>query len=161
MPNSATRKRSRRQSGYALLSTLILLFILTAIAIGMFYSSLSERNNATADMEHNKAFYGAEAAMEKMTADLGTLYQNEKSPPIADIDRITTASHYPLVRDVNFKEYAIQLRASPANPTMPDGIVQTISSGPNAGLYAQLIRMTLSATAETAGSATPTGSING
>ena len=161
MSNSATRKGSRRQSGYALLSTLILLFILTAIAIGMFYSSLSERNNATADMEHNKAFYGAEAAMEKMTADLGTLYQNEKSPSIADIDGITTASHYPVVPDVNFKEYAIQVPASPANPTMPDGIVQTISSGPNAGLYAQVIRITLSATAETAGGAGANGSIAG
>src|SRR5215472_8265334 len=161
MPNSATRKGVRTQSGYALLSTLILLFILTAIAIGMFYSSLSERNNATADIEHNNAFYGAEAAMEKMTADLGTLYQNEKSPPIADINGITTASHYTLIPDANFREYAIPVPSSPDNPTMPDRVVQTISSGPNAGLYAQLIRMTLSATAETAGGTSATGSIAG
>src|SRR5260370_16223062 len=133
MPKRPSRNEHTKQSGNALLSTLILLFLLTAIAIGMMYSSLSERNNATIDMQRNKAFYGAEAAMEKMTADLGTLYQNEKSPPIVDIKAVASAIHYPSVPGVNFPEYSIQVPASPANPTMPDGVTATISSGPNAG----------------------------
>jgi len=161
MPKRPSRNEHTKQSGYALLSTLILLFLLTAIAIGMMYSSLSERNNATIDMQRNKAFYGAEAAMEKMTADLGTLYQNEKSPPIVDIKAVASAIHYPSVPGVNFPEYSIQVPASPANPTMPDGVTATISSGPNAGLYAQLIKMTLSATAQTQGGTSPTGAIGG
>ena len=81
-----TNRNLAPQKGYALLSTLILLFLLTAIAIGMLYSSLSERTNATSDMQKNRAFYGAEAAMEKMTADLGTLYGNEKAPTLNDIN---------------------------------------------------------------------------
>src|SRR5262245_23635779 len=127
MATRSSKSAFAKQKGYALLSTLILLFLLTAIAIGMMYSSLSERTNATSDMQKNKAFYGAEAAMEKMTADLGTLYSNEKSPTINDINGLTVPANYPAVPGVKFTEYNITVPPSALNPAVPDTIVSTIS----------------------------------
>jgi hypothetical protein len=139
-----------------------MLFILAAVAAGLMYSTISEASNASSDKQKNVAYYAAEAAMEKMTSDLGTLYQQEKSPTIADINSLTGATFLPAIMGTGYQEYQIQVPPNPNNPAMPDGVISNISSGPNAGLVAQLIRMQLSATAQTNGAASAvTGGIVG
>jgi len=155
-------KRSRRnvskQSGFALLSSLILLFVLSAVAVSIFYSTTSESSNSRTDMQKNTAFYGAEAAMEKMTADLGTLYAINRAPNLAAINNLTNPAFQPNVPGVFYPEYSINV---PNIGGVPNSVSRNISSGPNAGLFAQIINMQLSATAQTAGAASANGSITG
>jgi Tfp pilus assembly protein PilX len=156
---NTTRKSD--ESGFALLSSLILLFLLSAIAAGVFYSTISERSNAGTDMQKNTAFYASEAAMEKMTSDLGNLYQTDKSPTIADITTLNGASYQPNLGNVAYNEYNIQVPPDAVNPLLPAAVTSNISSGPNAGLVAQIIKMQLQATATTVGASTAQGSIVG
>jgi Tfp pilus assembly protein PilX len=155
------KKSGTQESGYALLSSLIMLFVLATVAIGFFYSTMSERSNSSTDMQKNTAYYAAEAGMEKMTSDLGTLYQNQKSPRIADITNLTTGAYWPSVTDSQYQLYNIQVAADPKIPTMPASVVANISSGPNAGLVAQIVKMQLQATAQTRGAISGQGSIVG
>jgi Tfp pilus assembly protein PilX len=161
MTRRIRKKSSVQQEGYALLLSLILLFILAAVAAGLMYSTISEASNSNSDKQKNVAYYAAEAAMEKMTSDLGTLYQLEKSPTIADITSLTGPTYLPAVSGAAYPEYQIQVPPNPNNPVMPDGVTSNISSGSNAGLIAELIRMQLSATAQTNGATGGNGDIMG
>ncbi|HEY1936949.1 MAG TPA: hypothetical protein VGJ33_03345 [Candidatus Angelobacter sp.] len=137
------------QSGFALLSSLILLFVMAAVAAAIFYSTISERSNAGTDMQKNTAYYASEAAMEKMTTDLGTLYSLNKAPNIAQIAVLTGATYRPNVINAGYQEYNISVPPNPANPTIPLAVTHNITSGSNAGLVAQIINMQLQSTAQT------------
>jgi Tfp pilus assembly protein PilX len=146
--NSTGAYRSK-QSGFALLTVLILLLVISAIAAGIMYSTIAEQSNAGSELQKNTAFYASEAAMEKMTADLGTLYTFNKAPGIAAINGITAPSYYPAITNATFQEYSINVAPQTPGSDIPASTTTTISSGSNAGLVAQIIKMRLQATAQT------------
>lgn len=141
------------QAGFALLSVLILLFVITAVAAGIMYSTVAERSNSGTDMQKNTAYYAAEAGMEKMTADLGTLYTQNKAPGIAMINSLTAPKFYPDVTNAGYQEYAIDVAPQAPGSDVPTSTTTTITSGSNAGLIAQIIKMQLRATAQTGAAA--------
>lgn len=85
--------------------------------------------------------------MEKLTSDLGTLYNQQKSPTIAQIQAVAAPANQPNIAGQIYSEYKIVVPPSPTNPALPAAIVHNISSGPNAGLIAQIIPLTLQVTA--------------
>lgn len=145
---NSTGVRRSRQKGFALLTVLILLVVISAVAAGIMYSTISEQSNAGNDLKRNTAFYAAEAGMEKMTADLGTLYTFNKAPGIAQINGITTGQYYPAVTNATFQEYSIQVTPQAAGSDIPASTNTTISSGSNKGLVAEIIKMRLQASAQ-------------
>jgi Tfp pilus assembly protein PilX len=146
---NSTGVRRPKEKGFALLTVLILLVVISAVAAGIMYSTISEQSNAGNDLQRNTAFYAAEAGMEKMTADLGTLYTFNKAPGIAQINGITTAQYYPAVTNATYQEYSIQVTPQTPGSDTPASTNTTISSGSNAGLLAEIIKMRLQATAQT------------
>src|SRR6476469_1468381 len=82
----------RQSHGVALIASLLLLLLLSGIAIGLVYMTSTELRMGGTDLESNITFYAAEAGMEKMTADLASLYASKQSPTIADI---TTLQNFP------------------------------------------------------------------
>ena len=80
-----------------------------------------------------------------MTADLSNLFSSQLAPTPASI---ATLQNYATKhsRGVTYRDYTINIA------TKPDGSfyseTRTISSGPNAGLMAQIVPMTLSVTAQ-------------
>jgi Tfp pilus assembly protein PilX len=161
MPHQINLNGSSKQDGFALLSSLIILFLLSALAVAIFYSTVSERANSGTDLQKNTAYYASEAAMEKMTSDLGNLYQTDKSPSILQINSVTNATYQPNISNASYTEYNIQVTPDPKNAAMPASATSNISSGPNAGLSAEIIKMQLQATAITSGAAGAQGSVVG
>src|SRR5690348_4534749 len=146
--------QNRRQEGFALLTVLILLFVISAVAAGIMYSTVAERSNSGNDMGKNTAFYAAEAAMEKMTSDLGTLYTFNKAPTIPQIQALNGPTYYPAVTNATYQEYNISVTPQAPGSNVPASTTTTISSGSNAGLIAQIIKMQLQATAQSGAVAT-------
>jgi hypothetical protein len=160
---SAAKKIWYRQSGIALLTTILLMLLMSSLLVGFFLLINSGQKLSGINNDYAQAFYGAEAGMEKLTADLSTLFSNNYAPPIGQINAlqnnppvITDASGNPVVSYVTAtggpgSGYTI---TSP-NPTDANGnylpTVTQISSGAYQGLTALATPYVLSVTARTPG----------
>jgi len=118
--------------------------LMSALAMGLMYMVNTEARVGGSDLENSLAYHAAEGGMEKMTADLATLYASSQAPTVANI--VALGGSPPAMTGVNFVDYSITI------PTNPDGTpvsaVDTVHAGPNAGLIAESTRMTLSVTAQ-------------
>jgi Tfp pilus assembly protein PilX len=124
--------------GFALITALLLLMLLSGIAAGLVYVVNTESRLGGTDLESTVAFYGAEAAMEKMMVDLGNLYTTRLSPSAADVTALADTPHQPVLSGITYSEYSLTAAA----PT-----VRQVTSGANEGLVAYIIPTTLTATA--------------
>jgi hypothetical protein len=70
----------RKQSGIALITTLLLLLLMSAMVVGFMLLVTEGQRLSGLNNEQSKAFYGAESGMEKLTADLGTLFAANYAP---------------------------------------------------------------------------------
>jgi hypothetical protein len=130
------------ERGFALIGTLLFLVLLSALAVTLAYTVRTEKRIGGSDQEGNLAYYAAEAGMEKMTADLGTLYLKNQAPSAQQI--IDLGNDKPGLPDVGYN-YALKV-AKNADGS-PVSHVQTVSSGDEAGLSAMIIPITLDVTA--------------
>jgi hypothetical protein len=141
--------QQRSERGVALISVLLLLILMSAMAVALVYKVNHEQRLQGADSGYTQAYYGGEAAMEKMMADLSLLYAQKASPTNCDIINLQNSPPSQAAVGSTYPEYVFNVPppagggcASPANN------VQTISSGPNSGLQAAIVRMTLQVTAD-------------
>ncbi len=139
----------RRAEGFTLIAALLLLLLMSGLAVGLMYMTNTEVSVGGNDRESELAFYGAEAGMEKMTSDLGNLYTLNQAPSVGSITALQ--GFPPAVPGVTYTEYAINVPLN--NLGQPAANTQTISSGPNQGLVAEIIPMTLDVTAQRSGGA--------
>jgi hypothetical protein len=117
----------------------------------------SESKMAGNDLENNMAFYGAESGMESLTAQLAALYQTTQSPQegqITALANFTTLSAVPNVtysNSITFPAAGNSVAGMPCstvvNGAAPPSCYNTISSGSNQGLYAELAPMNLTVNA--------------
>lgn len=136
----------------ALIATLLILIMLSALAIAVLYKVNAEQRMQKTDSGNTMAFYAAEAAMEKINADLNSLYAAQAAPDWCTITALQAAPPNPADVNATYPEYVITVDNPPGPPagcTPPLSTVQTISSGPNAGLRALVVPLTLQVTADT------------
>src|SRR5262250_4937 len=90
MSTSRTRKpKSRRaEAGIALITTLMLMFLMSSLLAGFTILLISNQQLAGSNNDDVNAFYGSEAGMEKMTADLGNLFTQTYAPSISQINAL-------------------------------------------------------------------------
>ena len=88
----AVRNQSSDESGIALLTALLVLFLMSAMLVGFILLVTSGQRSSGMDNDYNKAFYGAESGLEKITADIGTLFNSNYAPTGAEVDAIATNS---------------------------------------------------------------------
>lgn len=140
--------RGRSDRGIALISALLILILLSALGVAVLYKVNYEQHLQKADSSNNVAYYGAEAAMEKMVADLDNLYAQQATPGWCDIQQLQ--SKQPDVSDVGvtYAEYQITAPNPPSDCSSPPSYSSQISQGPNAGLYAAIVPLTLRVTAD-------------
>ena len=149
MESYTMESTKHRSKGFTLIATLLLLLLMSGIAIGMLMMVSTEGKVGTQDVQNNGTFHSAEGAMEKMTSDLAATFQNIESPTVSDITGLsalapanTLAMSYPV--------YTL----TPATTVNPSGVVVLsttygqIAAGPYQGLSAQLLPVTLQATAQ-------------
>ena len=79
----------RKQSGIALITTLLLLMLMSAMVVGFVLLVTEGQRVSGMNNDQSRAFYGAEAGMEKLTADLGALFGNTYAPSGPQVDAIT------------------------------------------------------------------------
>jgi Tfp pilus assembly protein PilX len=128
--------------GFTLIAALLILVLLSGVAAGLLFLVTNESKMGGNDLEANLAYYGAESGMEKLTSDLAALYQQYQVPKNPQIQALTT--NPPTSAMVGNMTYTETINM----PLMPDGITpkssyNTVSSGSNQGLYAEIIPMTL------------------
>jgi Tfp pilus assembly protein PilX len=138
-------KPKRTSRGFTLIAALLLLVLLSGVAIGLMFLVNNEGRMSGNEQENNLAYYGAESGIEKLTADLSSLYQTSMSPSNAQIQNLVnfppTSS---MVAGMNYTEsitYALDANGN------PQASANTISSGSNQGMYASIIPMTLTVNA--------------
>ncbi len=142
------QKASHSSKGFALASAMLIVMLLAGITVGTLYLVNTESRMAATDLESSLAFYGAEAGMEKMMADLSLLYSSILSPTESEIQGLGDSSYRPVIGNISYPDYRFTI---PLEDGEPKVVVRTISSGPNEGLLAYITGLTLSVTAETSG----------
>src|SRR5579862_125908 len=139
----------RTQRGIALITVLLLLTLLSGIAVALVYKVNHEQHLQRADSGNTVAYYGAEAGMEKMMADLSLLYTQKAAPTNCDIVALQATPPNSTAVGTTYREYVYNVPPPPGGGcAAPPTNVQTISSGANAGLQAQIVRMNLQVTAD-------------
>jgi Tfp pilus assembly protein PilX len=149
----AANKILRRQSGIALLTTILLMLLMSSMLVGFILLINSGQKLSGINNDYGTAFYGAEAGMEKLTADLGTLFNNNYAPPTAQINALE--NNPPAIPNVS---YVTATGASGYTITSPNPVdangnylptVTQISSGAYQGLTALATPYVMSVTART------------
>lgn len=158
---------NNRSRGFTLIAALLILVLLSGVAAGLLFLTTNEVKMSGNGMQSDLAFYGAESGMEKLTADLATLYASNMSPCSNQITALANSSNWPtqaMVGNISYSETINFPTTGSGSCTKPASSPATISSGANQGLYAELVPMTLTVTATGPGgpsnSATSGASIN-
>jgi hypothetical protein len=149
----AAKKILHRQSGIALLTTILLMVLMSSMLVGFVLLINSGQKLSGMNNDYGKAFYSAEAGMEKLTADLGTLFDANYAPPTAQVNALQLAP--PAIPGVTFVNgdgtpgYTI----TSTNPVDANGnylpTVTQITSGTYQGMTALATPYLLSVTART------------
>ncbi len=140
--------------GFTLIASLLLLLLLSGFAVALLMMVNTEQRAGGYDLNNTYTYRAGEGAMEKMTSDLAATFASIQSPQNTDVCN----SSLPPSTDptVTFPLYTlgpapgipVQGGPCPPNPNpIPWGQIQT---GPNAGLYAQLLPIVLNVTAQRA-----------
>ncbi len=165
-----------RQSGVALITTLIILLLLAALLAGFTMLIMTDQRLGAVDRDRTKAMYAAQAGMEKLNADLGALFLVNYAPTGAQINALMNVQAptpgqpgWPVLPGINF------LDANFGNPPPPGSgyniaftadafgnplaTTRTILSGPYSGFVGLITPYTITITAQTSiAAATQTGS---
>ncbi len=145
----------RSSQGFTLIASLLILVLLSGIAAGLLYLVTDEAKMGGNDLEANLAYYGAESGMEDMTSAMAALYESTQSPTEAQIQALanfTTLSMVPGVtysNQITFPAAGNSTAGMPCVTTqttaaVPPSCYNTVTSGADTGLYAELTPMTLS-----------------
>jgi Tfp pilus assembly protein PilX len=137
------KKSQLRSKGFTLVAALLMLLLMSGIAVGLMYMVNSEAHIGGNDVNYNVAYYSAESGMEKLTADLATLYQSSQAPIPANITNLT---NFPPTAMGNMN-YTESITWTPDANGNPISNWSTISSGNNYGLKALIVPYTLTVNA--------------
>ncbi len=131
----------KNRQGFTLIAALIILVLLSGVAAGILFMVTNESRMGGNDLESNLAYYGAESGMEKLTADLSQLYTQSMSPTNAQIQNLVNFPPTPsMVQGMNYVEtitYPLDANGNPVSNW------DTVSSGANQGLDAEIIPMSM------------------
>ena len=138
------RTTGHRSRGFTLIAALLLLLLLSGIAIGLMMMVNTETRVGGTDLQNNVAYHSAEGGIEKMSADLAAAFQNAQSPKAQQICALSTLQ--PTMPGVTWKDYSVAPASGDCSSPLKAkfGMIQ---AGPNQGLWAQIIPITMLATA--------------
>ena len=146
--------RTQRQSGIALLTALFVLILVSALAVGMVWMVMTDQRLGGNNQFRETAFYGAEAGMEKLTADVGTTFANQGSLSTADMTNITALANQPTLTGIQYLDpsgnstYEIMCGTPLVSPCVPVSSNATmLPPSPYAGMQGLITPFTLSVTA--------------
>jgi len=153
MRAKASKSARRHSQGFTLIASLLMLLLLSGIAIGLMMMVNTEGKVGGTDMQNNTAYHAAEGGIEKMYSDLSGVFQNVQSPTAAQICAVGNAANQPSMVGVTWTQYSV-MPGTTQGTSCPTSLTTSwaqISSGPDVGLWAQVIPVNMLATAQSAG----------
>jgi hypothetical protein len=96
--------RRDSESGIALAITLLVLSLISMLLVGFSLSVMTDTKLGGIDRDYSSGLYAAHAGMEKLTADLGTLFESNYSPTSGQINALL--ANPPSIPGVSFGTYA-------------------------------------------------------
>ncbi len=94
--------RHSNERGIALITTLLVLMLISALLVGFTTVVMSDQRYRFIDRDRGQAFYAASGALEKMTSDLGNLFLRNVAPTDSQVAALTASSAKPSITDVTF-----------------------------------------------------------
>ncbi len=149
---SKRSKTPRKDAGIALLTTLLLLFMMSSLLVGFSILLASSQRLAGTNNDQVHAFYASEAGMEQLTAGLGNLFNQTYSPSTSQINALQTTPPY--IPGITFitgdgnSGYTITPLATDNNGN-PTPTITTIKSGNYQGMTAMATEYTMMTNART------------
>src|ERR1700692_36794 len=153
MRNHQENIAGRYSGGFTLIASLLMLLLMSGIAIGLMMMVNTEGKVARGDLQNNVAYHAAEGGVEKMYSDLSATLENVQAPSAAQICNVGAAANQPTLTGVTWKTYSVRPGTTQGS-SCPSTLSTTwgqVTSGPNQGLYAQIIPVNMLATAAMVG----------
>lgn len=148
--------RTERESGIALITVLLILFMVSALVVGMSWMVMSDQRLGGNNKNRETAFYAAEAGMEKMTSDVGNTFAQQGSISAGDIARITSPAWQPVIPGVTYQNVlgASTYKIGCPDPAVACAVPVTQNAtirppSPYAGMSGLITPYTLSVAAQT------------
>ncbi|MBV8891700.1 MAG: hypothetical protein JO266_06985 [Acidobacteria bacterium] len=149
------KSRKHETRGFTLITALLLLAVMSAISIGLLMMVNTEQKVGGGDAQNNLAFHNAEGAAEKMSSDLENTFRNAQAPLPSDICAV---SNFPPngPAGVTYTTYTVAPLDANGQPYCQGNALRAsawgqIASGPNTGLYAQLVPISMQTTVTQSG----------
>jgi hypothetical protein len=139
--------KRNNEKGIALITALLILFLISAIVVGMSWMVMTDQRLGGNNQAREGAFYGAEAGMEKLTADVGTTFSVKGGITAADITTVTAAP--PVIPGIQFLNAIGQstYQITPAVPVSQNATI--LPPSPYSGMQALITPLTLTVAAQT------------
>ena len=144
--------RHEREKGIALLTALLILLLISAVVVGMSWMVMTDQRLDGNNKDRESAFYGAEAGMEALTANLGNKFATKGALTAADVtNAVNNPPQIPSITFTNTLGSTYQvLCGSPAvTPCIPATTNATIlPPSPYAGMWGLITPFTLRVAAQ-------------
>jgi hypothetical protein len=148
--------RVEREKGVALITALLVLFLVSAMVIGMCWMVMTDQRLGGNNKDRETAFYGAEAGMEKLTADMGSAFTTNgklTAPQVAAIEaNPPTTATLPNIQFQNASGGSTYQVAFTPNGTNGDPLATNatiLPPSPYAGMQGLITQFTLNVAAQT------------
>lgn len=148
--------RTKRQNGIALITVLLIMLLVSAIVVGMSWMVMTDQRLGGNNLNRDLAFYGAEAGMEKLTADMGNQFAVEGALTGSDVT--TIEGNAPTVTGLSYTNsaggstYQILCGSPLVNCTTPTAATSSVlPPSPYSGMNATITPFTLAVTASELG----------
>jgi hypothetical protein len=148
--------RVEREKGIALVTSLLILFLVSAVVVGMCWMVMSDQRLGGNNRDRETAFYGAEAGMEKLTADMGSTFATNgklTAPQIAAIvanpPTTTTLPNIQFQNAAGASTYSVSFTPNGVNGDPLATSSTVLPPSPYAGMQAQIAQFTLNVAAQT------------
>jgi type II secretory pathway pseudopilin PulG len=155
MRNLDCRSLRRDDSGMALITTLLVMMLISALVAATFAAVTADQRANMAGRDQTQVFAAAHAGLEKLTSDLATYFATDVSPTVSEINALKTL--VPAIPDVEYKSaggvagsgYDISFEVDGSgNPKTHAG---EITAGPYQGFYGLITPYTITVTAASKG----------
>jgi len=157
-----------RESGVALLSAILVLMLMSALLVGFMAMINSDQAASGINRDQTQAYAAAHAGVEKLTADLGQLFQTNFAPTDAQVNALTGAAQQPTLPGITYQApnggtgYRITytdavgpngLPPADGRPDLENQAGSPITAGPYQGLVGLITPYNIEVTARTSGGA--------
>ena len=154
MRKNKMRSAKLHSRGFTLIASLLMMVLLSGVAIALMMMVDTEKRSGSTDLSNNYVYRAAEGGIEKMTSDLANTFKSIQAPSNTEI----CSSAAPPTWDPSITYTAYNVAPLPGwsaavnCPPLPNPVPWgQITTGPDAGLYAQIMQVELNVTAQRAG----------